>query len=125
MTPELHHLREIRNGCATWPPRTKDPGPVAGDNSIGLSVRPETRNLRYIRALRSQALRYNYIYLSVLSHLATSMKEHERILAALQKRDGASVERLVRAHGDAAGKALCAYIEHPAGDKQIHDSHGS
>jgi DNA-binding GntR family transcriptional regulator len=65
----------------------------------------------YIRSLRAQALRYNYIYLSVLSHLTPSMKEHERILAALAKRDAALVERLVRAHGDAAGKALCAYID--------------
>lgn len=69
----------------------------------------------YIRALRAQALRYNYIYLSVLSHLAPSMKEHERILAALEKRDAALVERLVRAHGDAAGKALCAYIDRQPG----------
>ncbi len=79
----------------------------------------------YIRSLRSQALRYNYIYLSVLSHLATSMKEHDRILAALQKRDGAGVERLVRAHGEAAGKALCAYIDRHAGGNHVNDRHGS
>ncbi|MBK7256473.1 MAG: GntR family transcriptional regulator [Ignavibacteriae bacterium] len=72
----------------------------------------------YIRSLRAQALRYNYIYLSVLSHLTPSMKEHERILAALAKRDAALVERLVRAHGDAAGKALCAYIDSQTGGHQ-------
>ena len=72
----------------------------------------------YVRSLRAQALRYNYIYLSVLSHLTTSMKEHERILAALTKHDAALVERLVRAHGDAAGKALCAYIDGQAGGQQ-------
>jgi DNA-binding GntR family transcriptional regulator len=69
----------------------------------------------YIRSLRAQALRYNYIYLSVLSHLALSMKEHERILAALAKGDAGLVERLVRAHGEAAGKALCAYIDKQTG----------
>jgi len=79
----------------------------------------------FIRSLRSQALRYNFIYLSVLPHLEASVKEHDRILAALRKRDGASVERLVRAHGDAAGKALCDYIEHPSGGKLVHASHGS
>jgi DNA-binding GntR family transcriptional regulator len=72
----------------------------------------------FIRSLRAQALRYNYIYLSVLSHLATSMKEHERVLAALAKRDAALVERLVREHGDAAGKALCAYIDTQTGGTQ-------
>lgn len=74
----------------------------------------------YIRSLRAQALRYNYIYLSVLSHLALSMKEHERILAALAKGDAGLVERLVRAHGEAAGKALCAYI-----DKQTSGHHST
>jgi DNA-binding GntR family transcriptional regulator len=75
----------------------------------------------YVRSLRAQALRYNYIYLSVLSHLAPSMKEHERILAALVKRDAALVERLVRAHSEAAGKALCAYIDSQAGGHHPHE----
>jgi DNA-binding GntR family transcriptional regulator len=64
-----------------------------------------------IRVLRGQALRYNFIYLSVLSHLAASMKEHEAILKALQKRDAEAVARLVEAHGASACKALCAFIE--------------
>jgi DNA-binding GntR family transcriptional regulator len=67
--------------------------------------------IQYIRVLRSQALRYNYIYLSVLSHLSASLREHARILDAIGKRDGDAAERLVRAHGDAARTALCAFIE--------------
>jgi len=67
--------------------------------------------IQYIRVLRSQALRYNYIYLSVLSHLSSSLREHARILDAISRRDGDAAERLVRAHGDAARTALCAFIE--------------
>jgi DNA-binding GntR family transcriptional regulator len=67
--------------------------------------------IQYIRVLRSQALRYNYIYLSVLSHLSSSLREHARILEAIARRDGDAAERLVRAHGDAARAALCAFIE--------------
>ncbi len=70
-----------------------------------------------IRLLRSQALRYNYIYLSVLSHLAASLKEHEAILKALQKRDPDTVARLVEAHGASACKALCAFIERHSGEE--------
>jgi DNA-binding GntR family transcriptional regulator len=71
-----------------------------------------------IRVLRSQALRYNFIYLSVLSHLAASLKEHEAILKALQKRDPDTVARLVEAHGASACKALCAFIERHSGEEQ-------
>ena len=127
---ELRNLREIHERMRRLAAaRTKDVRALLQCNSEfhqALSDASGNEKLAgYIRSLRSQTLRYNFIYLSVLSHLATSMKEHERILTALQKRDGASVERLVRAHGDAAGKALCAYIEHPGGGKHVHASHGS
>lgn len=127
---ELQNLREIHERMRRLAAaRTKDVRGILECNSEfhqALSDASGNEKLAgYIRSLRSQTLRYNFIYLSVLSHLETSMKEHERILAALQKRDGASAERLVRAHGDAAGKALCAYIEHPAGGKHAHASHGS
>jgi len=71
-----------------------------------------------IRVLRSQALRYNFIYLSVLSHLAASQKEHEAILKALQKREPDTVARLVEAHGASACKALCAFIERHSGEER-------
>jgi len=66
---------------------------------------------QFIRLLRSQALRYNYIYLSVLSHLADSVAEHEAILGALRRKDPAAVEDLVKQHGEAACRALCVFIE--------------
>jgi hypothetical protein len=66
---------------------------------------------------QEQALRY--IYLSVLSHLATSMKEHERI-SALQKRDRAS--GTPRAGHGVRGKALY-HPSNTAGETDHH--HGS
>ncbi|MCC6396443.1 MAG: GntR family transcriptional regulator, partial [Bacteroidetes bacterium] len=106
---ELSHLRALHDRmCRLAAARSKDVRTLLQANAEFhqyLSDASGNEKLAgYIRALRGQALRYNYIYMSVLSHLATSMKEHERILAALQKRDGPTVERLVRAHGDAAGK---------------------
>ena len=67
---------------------------------------------QYIRLLRSQVLRYNYIYLSTLSHLTDSVQEHAAIIRALQDADADEVERRVRAHGESACKALCTYIQH-------------
>jgi len=67
---------------------------------------------QYVRVLRAQALRYNYIYLSVLSRLNESVAEHDQILDALRRRKADDVERLFREHGKSASKALCSYIEH-------------
>lgn len=63
-----------------------------------------------INLLRKQTLRYNYIYLTVLSHITQSIEEHKGIIEALEKRDQALVEKLVYNHGENAGKALCNYI---------------
>jgi DNA-binding GntR family transcriptional regulator len=76
-----------------------------------------------IRLLRSQALRYNFIYLSVLSHLSASLKEHEAILKALQKRDADTVARLVEAHGASACKSLCAFIERHSSEDHSSEQH--
>jgi DNA-binding GntR family transcriptional regulator len=64
-----------------------------------------------IGILRKQTLRYNYIYLSVLSHIQRSIDEHQKIVEALKKRDGDLAEQLVKNHGENAGKALCEYIQ--------------
>jgi DNA-binding GntR family transcriptional regulator len=66
---------------------------------------------QYVRVLRAQALRYNFIYLSVLSRLEESVAEHARILDALRRKKADDVERLVREHGKSASRALCSYIE--------------
>jgi DNA-binding GntR family transcriptional regulator len=68
---------------------------------------------QYIRLLRRQALRYNYIYLSTLSHLEDSVREHRAILSALAAGDAAGVERCVREHGESACRALCTFIQEP------------
>jgi DNA-binding GntR family transcriptional regulator len=69
-----------------------------------------TKLLQHINLLRNQTLRYNYIYLSVLSHLDQSIDEHSQIVDALRKRDAAAIELLMKNHGENAGKALCDYI---------------
>ena len=66
---------------------------------------------QYVRVLRAQALRYNYIYLSVMSRLDESVAEHGQIVEALRRRKADDVERLVREHGKSASRALCSYIE--------------
>ncbi len=63
-----------------------------------------------INLLRKQTLRYNYIYLSVLSHINQSVEEHRQIIDALTKKDQRLTETLVSNHGENAGKALCEYI---------------
>ena len=69
-----------------------------------------TKLLQHINLLRNQTLRYNYIYLSVLSHLDQSIDEHAQIIEALRKRDATAIELLMKNHGENAGKALCEYI---------------
>jgi DNA-binding GntR family transcriptional regulator len=66
--------------------------------------------LQQINLLRNQTLRYNYIYLSVLSHLDQSIGEHAQIIDASKKRDADAIEALLKNHGENAGKALCEYI---------------
>ena len=96
--------------------RTRDNRRILQLNSeFHSNISAASRNeklIQYIRILRSQALRYNYIYLSVLSHLSASLREHARILEALARHDGDAADRLMRAHEDAARTALCSYIEH-------------
>ncbi len=65
---------------------------------------------RLICQLRRQTLRYNYLYLSLLSHLDNTVSEHNQIIEALKKRDARKTEMLIRKHGDTARKALCDYM---------------
>jgi DNA-binding GntR family transcriptional regulator len=64
-----------------------------------------------IRILRKQTLRYNYIYLSLLSHLETSVQEHRHIIEALKQRDEKAVGEYTWQHGERARIALCEYME--------------
>lgn len=113
---ELLRLRDIHDRMTRLAAaKTRDPRRILGLNaefhSTVSGASGNEKLVQYIRVLRSQALRYNYIYLSVLSHLPSSVREHARILDALVRRDGDAAERLVRVHGDAARVALCTFIE--------------
>ncbi len=114
---ELESLQDIHERMSrSASTRTRDNRRILQLNSeFHSNISAASRNeklIQYIRILRSQALRYNYIYLSVLSHLSASLREHARILEALARHDGDAADRLMRAHEDAARTALCSYIEH-------------
>lgn len=66
---------------------------------------------RMINTLRNQTLRYNYIYLSLLSHLDESVAEHFEIVNALKNRRPEEAEAVVKKHNDSARKMLINYIK--------------
>lgn len=67
--------------------------------------------IKNINLLRNQTLRYNFIFLSLLSHLDESVAEHFQMLEALRGRDQDEIERLVKNHSETARQALCDYIK--------------
>ena len=74
--------------------------------------------MQIVNHLRNQTLRYNFIYLSVLSHLEESIEEHRQIIDALCRRDGAAVEILMKNHGENAQRSLCDYISNQSQVKE-------
>jgi DNA-binding GntR family transcriptional regulator len=66
---------------------------------------------KMINTLRNQTLRYNYIYLSLLSHLDESVAEHFEIVNALKNRRPEEAEAVVKKHNDSARKMLINYIK--------------
>ncbi|MBS4034419.1 MAG: GntR family transcriptional regulator [Ignavibacterium sp.] len=66
---------------------------------------------RMINTLRNQTLRYNYIYLSLLSHLDESVLEHFEIVNALKNRKPDEAEAVVKKHNESARKMLINYIK--------------
>lgn len=66
--------------------------------------------VKYISLLRKQTLRYNFIYLSLLSHFEQSVEEHKEIIAALERKDVKTVEALVQNHSNAAKEAICEFM---------------
>jgi DNA-binding GntR family transcriptional regulator len=63
-----------------------------------------------IDILRKQSLRYNYIYVTGLSHLELSVQDHDQIIEALKRKDATAAEAIVKAHSDTARRALCEFI---------------
>lgn len=67
--------------------------------------------IKSIQLLRNQTLRYNYIFLSLLSHLHESVAEHYEIINALRKKNSAEAERLVNNHNENARQILSEYMK--------------
>ncbi|MCX8057283.1 MAG: GntR family transcriptional regulator [Ignavibacteria bacterium] len=67
--------------------------------------------IRMIGNLRYQTFRYNYIFLSLISHLKDSVKEHDAIIKALKKKNADLVEKLVEKHNENAKNLLVKFIK--------------
>jgi len=66
---------------------------------------------RIIELFRNQTLRYNYIYLSILSHFKSSVDEHDKLIKQLELKNSAGVERVIKQHSGAACKSLYEYLK--------------
>jgi len=67
--------------------------------------------IKLINTLRNQTLRYNYIYLTLLSHLGESVKEHYEMIDCLKSKDLDKVETLIKSHGENARIALYEFLK--------------
>lgn len=67
--------------------------------------------IKIISTLRKQTLRYNYIYVSLLSHLQQSVDEHWKIIRYIKEKNGDKLEQLVKVHGETARMALYEFIQ--------------
>lgn len=67
--------------------------------------------IKTITTLRNQTLRYNYIYLSLLSHLDESVKEHYYIIDLVKSKDKEELEKYIKIHGENARMALYDFIK--------------
>jgi DNA-binding GntR family transcriptional regulator len=79
-------------------------------HSILNSICGNEKLFQLIDILRKQSLRYNYIYVTGLSHLEQSVGDHDGIIDALRRQDAQSAEAIVKAHSDTARRALCEFI---------------
>ena len=61
---------------------------------------------KIVTVYRRQTLRYTYIYLSALGRLRQSVEEHRAMIEALEKRDRAGLDRLVRIHNEGTLRSL-------------------
>ncbi|MFA6542416.1 MAG: GntR family transcriptional regulator [Bacteroidota bacterium] len=66
---------------------------------------------QFIKNLRDQTLRYNYIYLSLKSRIDSSISDHRKIIEALKQRNKSVIEQLIIEHNEAACRSLSAFIQ--------------
>jgi DNA-binding GntR family transcriptional regulator len=65
---------------------------------------------QFIRNLRSQTLRYNYIYLSLKSRIDNSISDHRNIIEAIKQKNKEQLEHLIQEHNASACRSLCDFI---------------
>lgn len=65
---------------------------------------------QFIKNLRGQTLRYNYIYLSLKSRIKSSITDHRNIIKALKQKDKQQIEHLIIDHNESACRSLCEFI---------------
>lgn len=66
---------------------------------------------QFIKNLRSQTLRYNYIYLSIKSRIDSSIADHRKIIEALKQKNKSTIEQLIIEHNETACRSLSAFIQ--------------
>lgn len=66
--------------------------------------------VKMIKNLRHQTFRYNFIFLSLISHLKESVSEHDKIIDALKKRNSELAKKLVEQHNENAKVLLVNFI---------------
>jgi len=66
---------------------------------------------QFIRNLRDQTLRYNYIYLSLITRIDSSISDHRNIIEALKQKNKTQVEQLIQKHNESACRTLCEFIK--------------
>ncbi len=90
--------------------KRKDPKQILKLNSefhkIIIKSSKSKKLIKFIDDLRKHTLRYNSIYLSLMDHIQDSIREHEKIIKALKKRDSELVELLIKKHNETARKYL-------------------
>lgn len=67
--------------------------------------------VKMIKNLRHQTFRYNFIFLSLISHLKESVVEHDKIIDALKKRNSELAKKLVEQHNANAKVLLVKFIK--------------
>lgn len=67
--------------------------------------------VKMIKNLRHQTFRYNFIFLSLISHLKESVSEHDKIIDALKKRNSELAKKLVEQHNENAKVLLVKFIK--------------
>lgn len=108
---EIQKLIEINNSILKISQsKKKDPKEILKLNAefhrIIIKASKAKKLIKYIDDLRKHTLRYNFMYLALMDHIQDSIREHDKIIKALKKRDADLVESLIKKHNETARKYL-------------------